>query len=32
MLNVGDKYSHYKLYAVDKDNRVLKNIVDLRMP
>ena len=32
MLNAGDKYSHRKLHAVDKDNRILKDMVDPRMP
>jgi hypothetical protein len=32
MLNAGDKYSYYKLYVVNKNNRILKNIINLRMP
>jgi hypothetical protein len=32
MLNVDDKYNYYKLYAVNKNNRIFKNIINLRIP
>jgi hypothetical protein len=32
MLNVNDKYNYYKLYAVNKNNRILKDIINLKIP